>query len=443
MTTIGAVTTLTQELRSCFERRAPKKQDAMVASLKQDLPQPLTALLDHVIKKEKKGDESWRDKMALFKNSLTLKRHCGPSFNTVLRKAEVWTLYVQWQAILAQNAPEDDTVQSALKVKELLYNTKDSFFQHYFSDKQNTHRALASCIALQKENLAPDVILQTFIKEKRRVKARIQEIEDALLAQIGKVSHVASSVIRAITGNLYVQWADHIVEAREKALEGYPALQIPKEGPYIALSKVITALGLLGIDIAQWGLIGLPENLLHSIAYQVSPGADKIFTAFEYVGKDEKTAQLFLPAINRLLQFTAFLGITTLSSGVSLQTVGSASVAYLTAVAVSNVTGKIIDCMYKKPKSAPTHPLVSTIAKSLAFPLAHAYLFPYLEEHLQTKPKPLTREEAERLLNVTSGATAHEINKAFREKAAACHPDKPTANITHLHLLQKAKETLV
>lgn len=444
MTSSVAKTTLYQELRSCVESKAPKKQDALISFLKSDLSQPLTALLDRVIKKEKKSDDKWRDMMALFKNSLALKKHCGASFDTVLRKAEIWTLYFQWLSILHQNRPADSSIQSALKVKELIYTIKDLFFQGHFSNKEHTHTALQTCVELHKVGKSPEEMLESLNSIKRRVKATIHILENELLSRIGRVSDVASSAIRLITGNLYVARADQIVDAREKALENYPFLQLPKEGPYIALSKAVTAAGLLGIDIAQWGLLGLPENLLHSIAYQVNPGADKVFTLFEKVaGVDEKTTIAYLPIVNRFIQFTAFLGITTLTQGLSLETACGAGAAFLTAIAVSNATGHLVDTLYKKPEKASTHPFMSMVARSFTFSLTHTYLFPYLEGFLQTTQKPLSTEEAEQLLNVSSNAKPHEVNKAFREKAAACHPDGPKPNVTHLLLLQKAKETLL
>lgn len=430
--------TLAQELRSLLGKEAPKRQSSIIAHVKRDLGPVLTELFDSVIKKEAEKEAGWRKELDLFKKSFVVKRHCGAKFDELVKKAEGLSLYDQWQCQLILNEPlfEQDTVQSALKLKDFLYTVKDLFFRGYFSDAAHTRMALQACIELYQKTLSPEELVQTVVEKKQRMKVRIQDIESQLLGRIGRVSDYASSALRFITNNHYVQSANHIVESRERALQNFPSLQTPREGPYLAMEKVATAAVHLGRDIALWGLIGTPYSFLNSVSQAVMPGADRWMSALDYLNVDEKTTLQLLPAIHHIVEAAVFVGMNCLLSGWSMQTVGESAIAYVAASAVRQSIAKAVDLMYKDPKAAPTHAFVSMSVQSIAFSLIHAKLVPYLMNALHREPPALSRHEALARLNIAEGASAHEIGSAFRKLAAKYHPDKnPTGQETYINLI--------
>ncbi len=438
---MSSISSLRQELRSCLGKTAPKRQETMVRHLKKNLPPVLTELLDTVIKMYREQDPSWRQGMTLFKKSIKVKVHCGPAFTEVVQKAEASTLYETWfSTLIFESIPlYRDNTQTALKIKELLYTTKEHFFQDYFSEASHTYSALNGCIELYDKKLSPQEMLQAFADKKRAYKTRIGELETSLLSRIGRISGIASSVIRLFTRSYYVQSAEYIVEARERALESLPMLQTPKEGPYLASSKIMTAVGLVFRDLALWGTIGLPRNILHSISHDMLPGACRMVSVLDRLQVDEQTTLQHFSKIRRIFECAAFVGINCIMSGVRTQTIVESVTGYIAASLISEGCGKFVDFFYKDPKNSPTHAFVRLSAQMIAFPLIHSNLFSYI----LSEPESMSPEEASELLNVSAGASQEEIKRAFRELAPKYHPDKNSTGQEMFIKLRSARDRLI
>lgn len=408
---------------------------------------------------------AWEKKIDLFQEGLMtlfaekdLQIMCGPAYDKVLRKAEIWTLYLSWQRLLQQESSHilqecahQDTISSALKVKQLLYTNKDLFFGQFFSKTENKIAALKLCFDfVQQTSKKPCIaigvqnLLQKLTQQIQIAKAEVTGLENQLTKSIGYVSHYASDLIRLFTNNPYTRNAHFLVESQEKATQAsrWQFLSTPLENWSLTLAKVIASTGLFMVDIAQWKWLGISRSMLYTISQQIIPHTDLYIKRFQQLAGDEKTALIYLPTIRKITEFTAFVGINSYSVGFSSRSIVEVSLSYGIGITASWFARQSVDGLYQKYQGegdqSPTYPLVHGIAQWIAFPLAHRYFLPYvlekgnafflpsellMNEDLCRANKAACKIEALKLLGLTEAATFKEIKNSYHQLAKQYHPD--------------------
>lgn len=271
-----------------------------------------------------------------------------------------------------------------------------------------------------------------------------------------------SSIIRLFTDNPYTRQADFLVESQERATRSNSVSQIsilstPLKGPYLSISKGISASGLFLIDLYQWKWFGISQNMLLGITQKLMPETDTWVLVFHQLGQNETTALRCIPIIHKLFELTSFVGINALSTGISSQALLRLSITYGVGTCASWGAGKAVDLFYRlfsEHKKAPTYPLAHGLAKWVAFPLTTVYLAPFIFEQwhsLFTQPialdselcqtnKALCKQNACKVLGLSEKATLKEIQRAYRDLVRLYHPDHNPAGQEQFLKITLAKE---
>lgn len=427
---------------------------------------------------------SWEKLMGLFLEKFVscldarnFQSFCGVTYPSILRKAEVCTLYLTWEQFLNlesrkifEETPHRDSIKAALKIKELLYTSKDLFFKQFFTRAESGAAAPSVCNKWKQKKLTPADILLKLAQKIKKIKRRITVLEKDLLAPISRISDYASTVIRFFTTNTYAKTADFLVSSQDMALRSQQwrhaaVLTTPLTGPYLKLAKGLTATGLLTLDIAQWRLVGISQSMLYSIIQQIMPCADSWTTFFQRLNVDEKTTLLYLPIINRIFECGVFVGLNSYPLGYSMRSLTQISLSYLGATAASYGCGKVVDISYQfayrgQPiQQIPSYPLVRGLTQWMTFPLVNARLLPYVVKRLDAlsmHPQDvllnkencfahveLCKREARKVLGLDENATLQTVKETFRRLAMFYHPDRNGAGAEMFIKMAQAKQYCV
>jgi hypothetical protein len=353
------------------------------------------------------------------------------------RKAEILSLYIMWQGVLekeTQSLSRWNRIYAALKIKRLLQRDKKLFFYHYFQDKNFAKRvALQLCVGFFQKD--PQAMFSTLILEIEKVKSQILKREKGLLATIGRISNVISTLAYLLTENPYYRRAAFFVEHQEKM-----PLSLHLDPPFRALTTGIVGMGSFASDLMVWRWLGMTHKMVQTISEPLNLTCDSWISLLKPWGWDEKETLHLLPLIDTAAECSTFVAIGGCAFGFSGAILWQATVGYIVARTAVTWVGKAVDLLYtyshKKGTQAPSYPFMRGVTQMAVFPLATAYLAPYFlkEEPLYSGPifenyaacisnQKLCREEACKTLGLSTSATRQEIQVAFQALAKQTHPD--------------------
>ncbi len=365
----------------------------------------------------------------------------------LIRKAEIWALYANWDDLLQQQTQTD-----------FLYSHKDAYFKGFFWDEKKQAQAQRILEHICSFGWSSEEIDKELTLATEKLKRKISFIEQALL---NSASSLSSSAIRFFTHNPYALKADFLVDSQDRALQSAELGQFsaPLEPAYRKFSKILTTCGLLTLDFLQWRWLGFSQNMLTAISHQFMPRAEVWINLFGYLEKDEKAAMASLPIIGHLFDLATFIGINAYHYGLSLRSFTQISITYGLALATSYLCAKAVNGCYRaiyknRPlQDIPTYPLVHGLAQWVAFPLTVTYALPFLFKYFSAPPenvlrdketclahKDLCRKGCRKVLGLPENATIATVKETFRNLAIQYHPDKNSTGADTFRQISEAKE---
>lgn len=390
-----------------------------------------------------------------------------PGHKALARQEQIYHFYESWEKILDEKEGKIyslraettvDKVFHALEVKKLIYRTKWDLFENWFQKKPPDHPQMI----LNPNSKLGEVLEKCYqIVHLQKNKTRIAE--QKLLSQVDRVSQCITAGLNPILDSWYVQRAASLVDDQNRFMETTPVgralgLDIPLWDSSLILSKGMTAAGLLGIDLAEWKLAGLSQNIPYAVANQMMPGGEFWLKSFEQLGiGDEFVVAKCLPWIRSSIQFSLFVG---LGSYMSSQSYLEMSAIYFLAITVSTCAFYCVALFYRvfyREQNCPSKPFFQNLLTWVAFPLTINYVIPSVFHLWNTQS--LTRElllsdqnvcqaypqhcrkEACATLGIDIQASSEEIRTAYKKLVIETHPDlSQGAEFPTIRDVNRAKE---
>lgn len=398
---------------------------------------------------------------------------CGSTYLKTFRKAQIHALYLSWENILTKNrlliineCKDPNTICYAFRVQQLLYTTKEVFFEQFLHRKECKSVALTACWQivqhLDRTKSSPHDLLQALSKQIRETKIRITCFEEKMIEPIGYIPYFVAALIRFLVNNSYAVSADFLIESQDKATQASQQLSFlsaPLTGPYLTLTKTMTAIGLFAIDIAEWRWLGISHSMLYALSKPLMPRAERCMNLAQRMGVNEQVALFSLPLVYGTLELNVFMLVSSYSGALIGVPIWKTCLSYALGKLSSVCAGKVVDKLYQKnTSSSSTQPFVRGVTQWVAFPVAHRYLVPYILEKIafQTSSPDLLQNEATCLayqaacrveactfLGVSEKATLQEIRKAYRQLSRFYHPDHNPSGFDIFRRLILAKKICV
>lgn len=403
-----------------------------------------------------------------------LQRFCGATYYKIARTAEIRFLYLSWESYLqsqiqplVQEKTRLSAIKYGLKIRQLVLTTKNDYFEQFFRKVENQKLAIISCAGILRrlsEGSNSDMLVKILTQEIQAAQKRIAVSEKKLLKSIDRFSYFTAILIHPFIHNLYVREAQFLVESQDRAtqtslLNRVSFLSIPLENSYLTFSKTMTIIGLVTLDISEWKWLGISHRFLSALSEPLMPSSTNCLQIFQRMGRDEKTALLYLPVLREGLGFMLLMAIAGSSSGFATLILAKMALSYSLGKIVSLCAGQTVNYLYRLRKNdyetSPTYPLMQGLVQRMAFPLVHWLVVPYLFEKLNAFASPedvlmneaacvanplACKQEAYNILGLSETASIQDVKRAYRQLALRYHPDHNSSSLEMFRRLTRAKD---